>query len=538
MSGKHLAPESNSTSRTENKSKDSENTYESQSSSRSRVRYDVDPDYDLESRFHTQSRNEANYNKRFDEYEQTRSHSHLRTWVIVAALAVVIVAVGVMAFMLYTDLRGSSDVAQTADGITATITAQDSSGNEVASKLTVTESTQRPDTVEEDEELLLLDLTWTGNKDASYPLVITITDSSFTNDDGLAVYHYADGEWELIGTYLIVNHSVSFPADSLSPFAFQVISSEPETTATPEPTVTPESTATSEPTPISTIIDYGTYDTIQEGLSVQMESIVADQSYILAVVDEATNIATVLINYDDTKLCTVDVDVAVTTDGIYYLTGDVVEGMLWTATADTYGGETRYSLSNNRVYLNLDEDNSNVVLDDNDVRTRWLFETITTEDGEETTVLTYMEDSTVYYVNAMYMATDTTEAEAAAGNTDQTDGLRFTVTTESGEALTFILFQVTDGVLDESTGLISGILVATPTPAPTAVTSTNSSSNSSSGGSTAATATATAAPTAEPTAEPTAAPTAEPTAAPTANATDSDANTGSPPASDSDATVS
>ena len=158
--------------------------------------------------------------------------SSWKLWIVIIALALAIIVLGFLCIHFFLGDGGLLRSTPTAENNLSTqASAQDVKGKNVSDKIAVSAGTLRPDTVAADAELTLLDIDWTGKKGANYPLIITVSDESFPDNDGLSVYHCADGVWELLGTYLIENHSVSFQADSLSPFAFQVISSTPEPTA-------------------------------------------------------------------------------------------------------------------------------------------------------------------------------------------------------------------------------------------------------------------------------------------------------------------
>lgn len=466
-----------------------------------------------------------------------RKSSRWKIWVLVAILLIVIAALGAMVYLALTgtvDLQGlvgSDTKAEIPDGVFTQVAVQDDRDRNVSGQITVLEGLMRPDTVDPNEELVLLDISWDSGKQANYPLKITVSDPSFPDGDGLAVHHYNEdgGAWELIGTYLIENHSVTFPASSLSPFAFQVISSEADAApeATPEPTSTPEPTATPEPTPIG-VVDYGTYTTAQNALFAQENDLDDDDVYVLALVaglpqnepegsdsdddgdeeagdevaigfvetegedtsdGEAATVsanaitATVLLNKDGATLGTVEMGVSQTEDGVYYLTGPVTEGMLWTANADYYNGGTRYSLANNGRYLNTDDSGEHIVLDDNNVRTRWLYDSETLDDGSKIDVLTYRDNSTRYYISNMGLtqvqltgtvptneSEELSEAEDAAEGEDAPeetpapapatfsyDDLELTLTDDNSQSLRFVLFR-----LDKDADVPDDVITTSP----------------------------------------------------------------------------
>lgn len=427
------------------------------------------------------------------------SGSNWKMWIVIAALALVIVVLGFLC--IHFILGEQSPEPAAATGISATIAAQDADGKNVTDKIAVSLGTMRPDTVAPEAELMLLDISWNAKRDPSMPMILTISDPGFKNDDGLAVYHYENGQWVLLGTYLIANQAVSFEVTSLSPFAFQQISAIPDPTATPEPTPSPEPTPTPAPTPEP--VDYGKYNEVQEGLFVQSEGIKLDDSYIIGYVhpeeleipedgevtvfgDESEDAsstkvytATVLVNYDGENLSSVDVLVGKTNDDQYYILDPVVEGMLWTAVAsDPYNGADRFSLENNEKYLNLDNENENVVMDDNDYRTRWLYEEVEVDDDTTIDTLTYRISPDSYYAEVFELVKDEAdEAEAVEGEEPAEDetaedeeepaakpNFTYSVTTDEEKALELVIFRLDDGTADVDTDRISGTLILMSTP--------------------------------------------------------------------------
>ena len=179
-------------------------------------------------------------------------------WKLVVLIIVLVLVVAALGFLCVRYFMGdgldfdlmsflpSRSTAVVDETLPTKVAAQDAKGKDISSKVSVTAGTLRPDTVEPDADVTLMDISWAGRGEANYPLIVTVSDNSFPDNDGLSVYHFNGASWDLLGTYLIENHSVSFQADSLSPFAFQVISSQP--TPTPEPTATPEPTETPVPT--------------------------------------------------------------------------------------------------------------------------------------------------------------------------------------------------------------------------------------------------------------------------------------------------
>jgi hypothetical protein len=400
---------------------------------------------------------------------------------LIIALIVVVVAV---AMLLISSVLGGSLLGGTtstvSNGLSTQVSVQDAKGKDVTDKVSVASSVQRPDTLADDDQVISLTTAWIGKRAVNTPVIITVTDSSFTNDDGLAVYTYTNYEWQLIGTYLIVNHSVSFQADELTSFAFQVISSQPEPTPSPTPAPTPEPT----PEPVVEVVDYGDYDEVQDGLFIQTNTMALNGSYVIAVItgddaedsdvtffdanstDDDQITARVLLNYSGQELRTVDAEVGKTADGRYYMIDDVVDGMLWTAVAsDTVKSAERFSLENHEKFLNLDEDNENVVMDENNERTRWLYETVDVEDGDDFNTLTYVVSPDTYYSEVLEMVAQAlNESEAEGADADNKQVLQFTMTDDQDKAITVVLFQLSSSEETVSTDVFTGTLVLTSTP--------------------------------------------------------------------------
>ncbi len=417
---------------------------------------------------------------------RSKSNSSWKVWVLVLVLLIAVAALCFLLWQMFGSTLmsslgigdGGNAQADIAPGIFTQVGAEYSNGKNAAGNLSVTEGTQRPDTIPPEEDVILLDIAWTGKNEQSEPVYVTVSDPSFTDGDGLAVHHYNAGTavWDLIGTYTIQNNSVTFLADSFSPFAFQVISSEPEPTATPEPT--PEPTATPEPTPEPTptpimAVDYGTYPTVQTQAFTLASELEDDQVYALALVsglpadataaegggeadaeaqDDAEEeddvsfsyveaqdgtdaaqapadgtdaaapapVASVLVNLDGTNMRTVDMPLIQAEDGTWCLGGPVTQGMLWTSNRDAYKDERRFSFGNNDAYLNLDDEDVNMLLNDNRTRTRFLLETAELADGSTLSTLTYRNGSR-YYVNAMQMAAEVITDDAFPAGTVTTD---------------------------------------------------------------------------------------------------------------------
>ena len=462
-------------------------------------------------------------------------------------MIVLIIAIAALCFLLWQmfgstvmDSLGlgggsSSATADIAPGIFTQVGAESSTGKNVAGNLAVTQGTQRPDTIPpEDNDVVLLDIAWTGKSEPTEPVYVTVSDPSFPDGDGLAVHHFngATNMWDLIGTYTIQNHSVTFLADSFSPFAFQVISATPEPTSTPEPTQEPTPTPepTPEPTPAPILaVDYGAYPTVQTGVYAMANELEDDAVYVLALVkdlpadaagdtaedgeaedetddgeDEAlpedetdgelsfsyvdaqdatetaavpvagadaaaagpAPMATVLMNLDGTNMSTVDMPLVQAEDGTWCLAGPITEGMLWTSNRDAYKTEHRFSFSNHDSYLNLDDNDANMILNDNSTRTRFLIETATLANGSEISTINYRNDDR-YYVTAMGAVAevvtddafpagtvdDTTQVSqpvylgGAGAGTDQTlyrDVMHFTVSNDESQSLQLMAFKLDD----------------------------------------------------------------------------------------------
>lgn len=480
--------------------------------------------------------------------------SNWKLWILVGVLVVVIIA---LAFLcIHFVLGGGAPAAsapESAANISAQIAAQDANGKDVTKYLAITEGTMAPETDDPNARFLLVDIGWDGKKDPAFPMIVTISDQSFTNDDGLAVYHYAGGQWNLLGTYLIKNNAVSFQADSFSPFAFQVISANPPAaivTTTPEPTAEPTATPepTAEPTPTPEPVDYGKYDDEQEGIFLQMDEFKKGRDYVIALIDTENEVevpeedgvtffgaeedekvynAQILTHYDEDELRLVEAQVAETKDGQYYILTPVVEGMLWnTEKRESAYGAYRFSLKNNGKYLNLDNPNEFVVLDEDSGRTRWLYEEIE-RDGEDVYTLTYRANLDRFFVKTMEMAAAEAEDSEDEEATEAEETLTITATATRKESMILHIFAIDTGEVE--TEVVSGTLVLTSTPAANAgldATPVPTNTPNNSGGSNLP---QPVTPTAVPTTKPTAVPTAQPTAIPTAAPTDPPAATDPPP---------
>ncbi len=153
---------------------------------------------------------------------------------MVIVLALLAIAVGV-----FLRMRSRQDgVTAQAVGSTQVSAAYDD--RNMSGSISVSQGARRPVEIPEAANVVLLDINWTSKKEMTEPLYITVSDPGFPDGDGLAVYHCeSDGRWNLIGTYVIRDHAVTFLTESLSPFAFQVVSSAPEVSPTPVPTAIP-----------------------------------------------------------------------------------------------------------------------------------------------------------------------------------------------------------------------------------------------------------------------------------------------------------
>ena len=142
--------------------------------------------------------------------------------------------------------------------------------------------------------------------------------------------------------------------------------------------------------------------------------------------------------------------------------------MVWTAvTSDMVNGAERFSLVNNSKYLNLDEQNENVVLNDDDVKTRWLYGAVVPDKGDSFTSMSYTMGTDTYFVKEMGMLD--VETPDGEGNVAVNQEMSFTVTKETGEAMRLVVFQnssapgaVSDGNGNNST--LSGLFILTGTP--------------------------------------------------------------------------
>ena len=431
---------------------------------------------------------EPDYEPAYNDYDPypeppRRGSGKWKIWLLVVILLVVVAALGYLVWQVFGGdimdrVNGTTADAQAdiAPGITTQIDAADGTGKNLSGNIAVTQGTQRPDVVPPEEDMVLLDINWTGKKDPEGPMYVTVSDPTWPDGDGLAVHHYNhDNAWETVGTYTIRDHSVTFMVNDLSPFAFQVISAEPSPSPSPEPTAepTPTPVPTPEPTPAPiTAMDYGMYSDVQNGVFTLAEKMEDDATYVIAFLqdmpgDEAGEasdeaeptavptdspdgedgvdfsfvetaeggddaetageaapapeqtpgpVARVLLNLDGTNMRTVDMPLVKTDDGQWCLGGAVTAGMLWTTDGEYYASNTRYSMENNGSFLNLDDNNENVILTDSGYRTRWLIQTAELSDGSGMDTLDYYTDGERHYITAMEMLPDeVNEADFPAG---------------------------------------------------------------------------------------------------------------------------
>jgi len=130
--------------------------------------------------------------------------------------------------------------------VSSSVLAQDAYGKDMGKNLSVSAGTLCPSDVNP-ADAILLDISWDSKNTADYPLILTVSDASFVDGNGLIVFHYTSGQWVKVGTYTIADHAVTFLADSLSPFAF--VPYEKYNTATPEPSLTPLPSTSPSPIP-------------------------------------------------------------------------------------------------------------------------------------------------------------------------------------------------------------------------------------------------------------------------------------------------
>lgn len=170
-------------------------------------------------------------------------------FVLLGLVLVLIVLVLVLLFTRGSRSSGEITDAAASANLTSSVLAQDYSGKDIGKDITITAGTLAPPDVNP-SDAILMDISWTGKKAAEYPIILTVSDPSFVDGNGLIVFHYENNQWVKVGTYTIADRSVTFLADSLSPFAF--VPYEKYNTPTPEPSATPAPTATPTPTPTPT----------------------------------------------------------------------------------------------------------------------------------------------------------------------------------------------------------------------------------------------------------------------------------------------
>ena len=519
MAGSHLAPSSSSRSnKNTSRSAETERRARSRAAERDYER-DYDPDlgggYDDRDEDYTPRRTartpersagrdtgraprQRDYD--YDDYDRggNGGGGGWKTAVLIVLLIVVLAAIGFLVWKLFGAQimglfgGGGKDspppAASVAPGITTQVTAEYENGKSVSGNMAISQGTQRlPDELAGSTTAQVLDVTWADGKEPEEPVYVTVSDPSFPNDEGLAVYNYVEdelipgeGQWNLVGTYAIRDNSVTFLADTPSAIALEVISANPAT-PTPAPSTEPALTPTPMPTPSPTpapimAVDYGAYGQVQSGVYAQVDEIEDDQVYIVALVrdmptdaneqpedtagedtaDEADTAedggmtisyvdadtgadvpvpdtsapaeaytgptASVLMNLDGANMRTVEMNMFQTDDGTWCLDGDITAGMLWTANRDYYNGGYRYSLGNNEVFINLADDGTNMTLNDNHVKTRFLIEDAEMADGSTVQTLTYADNGR-HYINNMQMIADavTPDDFPATGNTSGDD---------------------------------------------------------------------------------------------------------------------
>ena len=139
-----------------------------------------------------------------------------------------------------------------ASNMTSTVTFQDSTGEDMGGNIELSAGTSAPDGVDP-ANAVLMNATWVGKKAASYPLIMKVSDPSFTDGDGLIVFQSINGQWQRLDTYIISDHSVTFLVDNLGAFAFvlydKYATPTPLATETPVPTATPSASPKASPSP-------------------------------------------------------------------------------------------------------------------------------------------------------------------------------------------------------------------------------------------------------------------------------------------------
>lgn len=173
-------------------------------------------------------------------------------FILLGLVLVLIVLVLVLLFVRGGRSSGEITDAAASANLTSSVLAQDYSGKDIGKDLTITAGTLAPPDVNP-ADAILMDISWTGKKAASYPIILTVSDPSFVDGNGLIVFHYENNQWVKVGTYTIADHAVTFLADSLSPFAFvpyeKYNTPTPEASATPTPSMTPSPSPSMSPSP-------------------------------------------------------------------------------------------------------------------------------------------------------------------------------------------------------------------------------------------------------------------------------------------------
>ena len=346
MAGSHLAPSSSSKP---NKSRS--HAAEPERSARSRARersYDPDYDLDYEDQGYEEyeqpraSRSRSSRQYRDDGYGEYYGGGNdgggggkWKTVLLVVLLVVVLAAIGFLLWRLFgSQIMGlfgggkepAPVAAEVAPGITAQFTAESENGKNLSGSMTITESTKRlPEDLADTDDAKVVDVTWTDNKAPEEPVYVTVSDPSFPDDEGLAVYSYTEdelipdeGEWTQIGTYAIRNNSVTFRAEEPAAFAYRVISANPAPVDTPAPSELPSPSPM--PTPVATpapiaAIDYGVYGEAQSGVFAEVDEIEDDEVYVMALVSNMPTEADELSDEGDTTEDDADTGSTESTDG-------------------------------------------------------------------------------------------------------------------------------------------------------------------------------------------------------------------------------
>lgn len=298
---------------------------------------DYDQDDDLDTRRNTRQRSRSSrrerdyrdYDEEDDDYDEDDDygynsyHGHDRhsdgnggsgksgkgkTILLVALLIIVVGAIIFLLLKLFGPIlqdkfgrqgggQNNPPAAEVGDGITTQVTAEYENGKSLSKNMTVTEGTERPEELADSEDAILLDVQWTGGKAPAEPIYITVSDPSFPDDEGLAVYNFTEdgtgtggGEWTLVGNYAIRDHSVTFRTEDPSALALSILRAEPSPSPTPmitmppaTPTPAPSITPSPTPAPVK-VVDYGGYSEEQSGVFAQVQEIEDENVYVMAVV--------------------------------------------------------------------------------------------------------------------------------------------------------------------------------------------------------------------------------------------------------------